>query len=189
MGTALKMPLKKDKDKDTERIVRPIRFCLDEVLAEYNSTRPEEDQLSINKLNQIVDLKSTTTWRHRTGRSQGIDWTTLAKYCEALDCTPGDLLYYESGTISLSTDRSSDKSELPEEQSASPRPWGRVLKEINTKTGLNISHPTMVAFLANKTEDIPLYIINLFKAGQEGKLDQYLKKHPVDKYLKGKAAH
>jgi putative transcriptional regulator len=33
----------------------------------------------------------------RTGKVKGVRFETLAKLCEALDCTPGDLLSVEDG--------------------------------------------------------------------------------------------
>src|ERR1043165_6884927 len=98
VGTVLKMP-KKDDDNttlppDSENQPtrwRPIQFGLDEVIDRYNSTRSKKDHLTLYKIEQLTGVSSTTTWRHRTGRQQGIDWETLARYCEVLDCTPGDL--------------------------------------------------------------------------------------------------
>ena len=34
----------------------------------------------------------TTLWRLKKGRSLGINFATLEKICEALDCAPGDVL-------------------------------------------------------------------------------------------------
>jgi putative transcriptional regulator len=34
----------------------------------------------------------STLWRLKKGRSLGVNFNTLVKICEALDCTPGDLL-------------------------------------------------------------------------------------------------
>ena len=34
----------------------------------------------------------------RTGKVKGVRFSTLEKICEALDCQPGDILSYESGT-------------------------------------------------------------------------------------------
>jgi transcriptional regulator with XRE-family HTH domain len=70
-----------------------------------------------------------------------------------------------------------------------PVEWHSLMLEINEKTNLNISQKTLVAFLVNKTEEIPRYIVNLLKAGAEGRLDKYLKKNPVEQYLKNEAAH
>ena len=34
----------------------------------------------------------STLWRLKTGKAQGINFATLIKICEVLECTPGDIL-------------------------------------------------------------------------------------------------
>jgi DNA-binding Xre family transcriptional regulator len=98
---------------------------------------------------------------------------TLNRLCETLRVRPGQLFVY------------TEDGNKTDQQKA----WRPLLNEINEKTNLKITHKTLVAYLANKTDDIPRYIVKLLKAGKEGKLDEYLSKHPVERYLKGKAAH
>jgi putative transcriptional regulator len=118
VGTVLIMPIDNDdktkRPLDTEKSSleneparwRPIKFRIDAVIERYNSSRQKKDHLTLYKIEQLTGVSSTTTWRHRTGRHQGIDWDTLAKYCEVLECTPGDLLYYERGSIDLKIKKS-----------------------------------------------------------------------------------
>jgi putative transcriptional regulator len=37
-------------------------------------------------------MSYTTLWRLKSGKALGINFATLEKICEALDCTPGDVL-------------------------------------------------------------------------------------------------
>jgi putative transcriptional regulator len=37
-------------------------------------------------------ISHTTLWRLKKGKALGINFETLEKLCEALDCEPGDLL-------------------------------------------------------------------------------------------------
>lgn len=39
----------------------------------------------------------TTLWRLKKSKALGINFATLEKICEALDCTPGDVLTIRSG--------------------------------------------------------------------------------------------
>ena len=39
-------------------------------------------------------ISHTTLWRLKKGKALGINFVTLEKLCEALDCQPGDLFTY-----------------------------------------------------------------------------------------------
>ena len=39
-------------------------------------------------------VSHTTLWRLKKGKALGINFVTLEKLCEALDCQPGDLLSF-----------------------------------------------------------------------------------------------
>jgi DNA-binding Xre family transcriptional regulator len=96
VGTVIPMPKKTDAAYQ-----RPIQFNIDEAIERYNATRPKSEQLTLYKIEKITGIHNATTWRHRTGKSRGIEWETLAKYCEILNCTPGDLLSYTRGSVKL----------------------------------------------------------------------------------------
>ena len=42
-------------------------------------------------------ISYTTLWRFKKSKALGINFTTLEKICEALDCTPGDVLTIRDG--------------------------------------------------------------------------------------------
>ena len=39
-------------------------------------------------------ISHTTLWRLKKGKALGINFATLEKLCEALDCQPGDMLAF-----------------------------------------------------------------------------------------------
>jgi putative transcriptional regulator len=43
-------------------------------------------------LSKETGISYTTLWRLKKGKARGINFGTLEKICEALDCTPGDVL-------------------------------------------------------------------------------------------------
>lgn len=42
-------------------------------------------------------ISHTTLWRLKKGKALGINFETLSKMCEALDCQPGDVLALANG--------------------------------------------------------------------------------------------
>ena len=42
-------------------------------------------------------ISHTTLWRLKKGKALGINFETLAKMCQALDCQPGDVLALPNG--------------------------------------------------------------------------------------------
>ena len=42
-------------------------------------------------------ISHTTLWRLKKGKALGINFETLEKMCEALQCQPGDVLSYTNG--------------------------------------------------------------------------------------------
>lgn len=42
-------------------------------------------------------ISHTTLWRLKKGKALGINFETLEKLCQALDCQPGDVLSLTSG--------------------------------------------------------------------------------------------
>lgn len=49
---------------------------------------------SVTWLSEQIGITLVNTSNLKTGKAKGIKFETLAKICEALDCTPGDLLEY-----------------------------------------------------------------------------------------------
>ena len=43
-------------------------------------------------LSKQTGVSHTTLWRLKKGKALGINFATLEKICEALDCEPGDIL-------------------------------------------------------------------------------------------------
>jgi len=43
-------------------------------------------------LAKATGVSYTTLWRLKSGKALGINFATLEKICETLDCTPGDIL-------------------------------------------------------------------------------------------------
>ena len=46
-------------------------------------------------LSKQSGISHTTLWRLKKGKAQGINFATLEKLCEVLDCTPGEVLDLE----------------------------------------------------------------------------------------------
>lgn len=65
----------------------PIRVKLDEILARRG--------MKARELATTVGLSETQLSMFRSGKVKGIRFSTLAKLCVALGCSPGDLLDYD----------------------------------------------------------------------------------------------
>ena len=61
-----------------------IEFRLDKML--------EKRQRSAYWLAQETGISESMLWRIRHAKTQGIQWQTLERICEALECQPGDLI-------------------------------------------------------------------------------------------------
>lgn len=51
-------------------------------------------KMSVTALSEKIGISIVNTSVLKNGRAKGIKFETLAKLCEILDCTPGDLLEY-----------------------------------------------------------------------------------------------
>ena len=82
-----------------------IKFRLDEILQEKGQ--------SAYSLSKRTHMAESVLWRMRHGITQGIQWDTLSRLCEALNCTPGDLIIYvpdnESVPVSNATAKHATK--------------------------------------------------------------------------------
>jgi putative transcriptional regulator len=65
-----------------------IKVCIDE--------RLEERGRSFYWLSKQTGVSHTTLWRLKKGKALGINFITLEKICQALDCAPGDILKFET---------------------------------------------------------------------------------------------
>ena len=61
-----------------------IEVKLDELLAKHGR--------SFYWLSKMTHVSYTTLWRLKKGNALGINFATLVKICEALECQPGDIL-------------------------------------------------------------------------------------------------
>ena len=50
-------------------------------------------------LSKQTGVSHTTLWRLKKGKALGINFVTLEKICEALECEPGDILKLGSGKM------------------------------------------------------------------------------------------
>ena len=80
----------------------PIRITLDAVLARRNMTARE--------VAARVGISETQISLFRSGKVQGLRFSTLARMCAVLRCLPGDLLDYEPDATDLRPDSTLDES-------------------------------------------------------------------------------
>lgn len=65
----------------------PIRITLDELL--------QARGMKARELAGQIGVSETHLSLFRSGKVKGVRFETLAKLCEALNCTPGDLLSFD----------------------------------------------------------------------------------------------
>jgi putative transcriptional regulator len=68
-------------------------------------------------LSKQTGISHTTFWRLKKGKALGINFVTLEKICQALECEPGDVLKLENGKKKERT--GSQKSRKNRDQKAS----------------------------------------------------------------------
>lgn len=52
-------------------------------------------KMKLNELSDLVDISVQNLSVLKTGKARAIRFSTLEKLCQALECTPGDLLEYQ----------------------------------------------------------------------------------------------
>ena len=52
-------------------------------------------KMSLNELAERVDISNVNLSKIKTGKVNGIRFTTLNAICKALECQPGDILEYK----------------------------------------------------------------------------------------------
>ena len=65
-----------------------INICVDELLGEQKRT--------FYWLAKETGISHTTLWRLKKGKALGINFETLEKICQALNCQPGDVIILNS---------------------------------------------------------------------------------------------
>ena len=71
----------------------PIKVTLDEMLARRG--------MKARELAATIGLSETQLSMFRSGKVKGIRFGTLAKFCAALGCSPGELLGYDFDAADL----------------------------------------------------------------------------------------
>ena len=56
-----------------------------------------ERKMSLNELAQRVGISNVNLSKIKNNKVTAVRFSTLAAICEALECTPGDILEYENG--------------------------------------------------------------------------------------------
>jgi len=74
----------------------PIRVTLDEMLARRG--------MKARELAATIGLSETQLSMFRSGKVKGIRFRTLAKFCAALGCSPGELIDYDFDAADLQGD-------------------------------------------------------------------------------------
>jgi putative transcriptional regulator len=72
-----------------------IEIRVDQLLAEYGRT--------FYWLAKETGISHTTLWRLKKGKALGINFETLEKMCQALNCQPGDVLAHANGKKAAGT--------------------------------------------------------------------------------------
>ena len=57
-----------------------------------------ERKMSLNELAEKVGISNVNLSKIKNNKVTAVRFQTLAAICEALDCQPGDILEYQSGT-------------------------------------------------------------------------------------------
>jgi len=85
-----------------------IEIPLDRILAEQGR--------SFYWLAKETGISYTTLWRLKSGKALGINFATLEKICEALDCAPGDVLTIRQKTPKAQNSRAKKQRRANDEQ-------------------------------------------------------------------------
>jgi len=56
-----------------------------------------ERKMSLNELAQRVGISNVNLSKIKNNKVTAVRFSTLAAICQALECTPGDILEYQSG--------------------------------------------------------------------------------------------
>ena len=88
--------------------------------------------ISQNELARLTKMSPQNIQKIEQGEAKSLTFKTLAKFCQALNCQPGDLLIYEN-------DYETNAQPSSEEKNNSVSPKSPRKQGINLKTSLDIS--------------------------------------------------
>ena len=76
---------------------KPTRYCKEDAMAIIlRLDRMMADRkMSLNELAEKVGISNVNLSKIKTGKVNGVRFTTLDSICKALDCQPGDILEYK----------------------------------------------------------------------------------------------
>jgi len=69
----------------------PIKLRIDEQLESLERRAPFPNK-SRYWLAKELRMSQATIWKYAGGRTKGITWDTLERFCYALECSPADLI-------------------------------------------------------------------------------------------------
>lgn len=77
-------------------VAMPVRSRLKVVLSEFNTARVREGQepITVRDLAAEIKLSPSVITGLTSGRASRVDFETLRKLCQRLNCQPGDILEY-----------------------------------------------------------------------------------------------
>ncbi len=93
--------------------------------------------ISQNELARLTKMSPQNIQKIEQGEAKSLTFKTLAKFCQALDCQPGDLLIYENDYETNAQPSSEEKNRTISQKSSRKR-------GMNLKTSLDISANNLV---------------------------------------------
>lgn len=75
------------KDCSKEKVMGKIVLHLDRMMVER--------KMPLNELSELVGISNVNLSKIKNNKVTAVRFSTLAAICEALDCTPGDILKYQ----------------------------------------------------------------------------------------------
>lgn len=78
----------------------PVKITIDAVL--------RARRITAKSVAEQIGISETQLSQFRSGKVRGLRFSTLAKLCYVLDCTPGELIAYDRDEADLSAGRDDD---------------------------------------------------------------------------------
>lgn len=77
-------------------VTMPVKSRLKVILSEFNTARVRDglEPVKVRDLAAEIDLSPSVITGLTSGRAKRVDFKTLYKLCNRLNCTPGDILVY-----------------------------------------------------------------------------------------------
>ena len=73
----------------------------------------KEQDRSFYWLSKKTGISYTTLWRLKKGKALGINFATLKKLCQALECQPGDVISLAAGSGNKASENSPQRRRRP----------------------------------------------------------------------------